>query len=70
MNYCSSCGKKVPENVLFCDCQQGFTAFIGRVGGHFYFRSNAGFWHESALFDLVLMPLFMLLLVLIFLLLI
>ena len=66
MDYCEYCGNEVPDNVLLCNCQQGLTAYIGRLAGHLHYRANLGFWHEGALTDLIIIPLIMLFILIIF----
>ena len=67
MRYCRYCGEEEPDTVVLCNCQQGFTAYLGRLTGHLYFRSRLGFWHDSALTDLIILPLLMFLLLWLFL---
>ena len=66
MNYCKYCGKDVPNTVLLCNCQQGFTAYFARLAGHLHFRLNAGYWHDGALTDLIIIPLLMFLILMAF----
>ena len=58
MRYCEYCGEEEPDSVVACNCQAGnLPDYLGRLVGHFYFRTKMGFWHEAAFTDLIAFPL-------------